>query len=149
LVSQTAAGTTRIHIAVANDVRKTLIASGNGSGALRLSEYSAVLSAEDAQAIIAIRSVSAGALTGQHGVSGMTDPSHAIEQRPFEQCELLIRRPDTGRAGVRLRLLLARATTRSLTTVNYMSGGPSRSARHTVHASPLGTTWSVTSSPNR
>lgn len=83
--------TTRVHIAIANDLRTALVASGGSSIALKLGPYSVVLSAADAKAIseqpLAFR---AGAVGPDNVIfPGMTDPSHAIEQRPFEQCQLL------------------------------------------------------------
>lgn len=82
---------TRVHIALANDVRDTLIASGADSVALRFGNYQVTFSAEDADAIrnhpLEFR---AGAIGPDNtAFPGMTDPSHAIGQRPFEQCELL------------------------------------------------------------
>jgi MYXO-CTERM domain-containing protein len=82
---------TRIHIAIANEIRKELIASGNGSIRLRHSDYSVVLPPADAQAIIDNPLEFRAGAVGPDNMAfpGMTDPSHAIEQRPFEQCELL------------------------------------------------------------
>jgi MYXO-CTERM domain-containing protein len=89
---------TRIHIALANDLRKALIASGNGSIALRHSGYSVVLPPADAQAIIDHPLEFRAGAVGPDNMAfpGMTDPSHALEQRPFEQCELLYQAALTG-----------------------------------------------------
>jgi len=83
--------TTRVHIALANEVRTALVAGGGQTVALKLGPYSVTLSEADANAIIeqplAFR---AGAIGPDNVIfPGMTDPSHAIEQRPFEQCQVL------------------------------------------------------------
>ncbi|HEY0136686.1 MAG TPA: MYXO-CTERM sorting domain-containing protein [Nannocystis sp.] len=82
---------TRIHIMIANKVRESLVDSGNGKIALRLGEHSVTLTAADIEALsdhpLSFR---AGAVGPDNMVfPGMTDPSHALGQRPFEQCELL------------------------------------------------------------
>lgn len=82
---------TRIHIMIANKVREALVDSGTGKIALKLGEHSVTLSAADVEALsdhpLAFR---AGAVGPDNMVfPGMTDPSHALGQRPFEQCELL------------------------------------------------------------
>lgn len=82
---------TRIHIMLANDIRKELIASGGNSIALKLSGYSVTLSEQDARAIrdnpLEFR---AGAVGPDNTVfPGMTDPSHALHQQPYAQCQLL------------------------------------------------------------
>lgn len=82
---------TRIHIMIANKVREALIASGDGTIALRMSDYAVKLAPADVEALsdfpLAFR---AGAVGPDNMVfPGMTDPSHALGQRPFEQCELL------------------------------------------------------------
>ncbi len=82
---------TRIHIAIANKVREALVDAGNGTIALKFGDTSVVLSPDDVTALtdfpLAFR---AGAVGPDNMVfPGMTDPSHAIGQRPFEQCELL------------------------------------------------------------
>lgn len=83
--------TTRLHISIANEVRTALVASGGSAVALKLGPYTVTLSAEDAKAIaeqpLAFR---AGAIGPDNVIfPGMTDPSHAIETHPFEQCQLL------------------------------------------------------------
>jgi MYXO-CTERM domain-containing protein len=82
---------TRVHIAIANDVRKTLIASGDNSIPLRGSQYSVILDPADAQAIIDHPLEFRAGAVGPDNIAfpGMTDPSHAIGQRPFEQCQAL------------------------------------------------------------
>ena len=82
---------TRIHIVIANKVREALVASGDGSIALRMGDYKVELSPEDVTALTDHPlSFRAGAVGPDNMVfPGMTDPSHAIGQRPFEQCELL------------------------------------------------------------
>ena len=82
---------TRIHIDIANKVREALIDAGDGTIALKFSGSKVVLSPQDVEALtdypLAFR---AGAVGPDNMVfPGMTDPSHAIGQRPFEQCELL------------------------------------------------------------
>lgn len=83
--------TTRLHIVIANEVRTALVAGGGKSVALKLGSFSVTLSDADAKAIIeqplAFR---AGAIGPDNVIfPGMTDPSHAIEQHPFEQCQVL------------------------------------------------------------
>lgn len=82
---------TRVHITIANDVRRAIIASGSNRVALRLSPHSAELSAEDAQAIVDHPFEFRAGSVGPDNIAfpGMTDPSHAVGQRPFEQCEAL------------------------------------------------------------
>jgi hypothetical protein len=82
---------TRIHIMIANKVREALVASGDGTIALRMGDFAVKLSPADVEALsdypLAFR---AGAVGPDNMVfPGMTDPSHALGQRPFEQCELL------------------------------------------------------------
>jgi MYXO-CTERM domain-containing protein len=82
---------TRIHIMIANKVREALVASGDGTIALRMGGFKVELAPEDVEALsdfpLAFR---AGAVGPDNMVfPGMTDPSHALGQRPFEQCELL------------------------------------------------------------
>jgi hypothetical protein len=84
---------TRVHIAIANDVRDALIAGGSKTITLRFSDGVVRISEDDARAIttqpLAFR---AGAIGPDNMIfPGMTDPSHAVWQRPFEQCELLYR----------------------------------------------------------
>jgi MYXO-CTERM domain-containing protein len=83
--------TTRIHIALANEVRTALVAGGGATIALKLGPYSVTLSEADAKAIIEQPLAFRAGAVGPDNVifPGMTDPSHAIEQRPFEQCQVL------------------------------------------------------------
>lgn len=83
--------TTRIHIALANEVRTALVAGGGQTIALKLGPYSVTLSDVDAKAIIEQPLAFRAGAVGPDNVifPGMTDPSHAIEQRPFEQCQVL------------------------------------------------------------
>lgn len=82
---------TRIHIMIANQIREALIAANDGTIALKLSDAEVILAQEDFEALrdnpLAFR---AGAVGPDNMVfPGMTDPSHALGQRPYEQCELL------------------------------------------------------------
>lgn len=93
LASSTAAHayTTRIHIVLSNQIREALIASGDGTIQLRMSDHAVQLTARDADAIqnqpLAFR---AGAIGPDNTVfPGLTDPSHAVAQDPYGQCELL------------------------------------------------------------
>jgi len=88
LASPSWAYTTRVHISLANELRDSL--SGQNIPLLG-SDAAVELSQEDAQAIannpLAFR---AGAIAPDDLVfPAMTDPSHAIGMRPFDQCELL------------------------------------------------------------
>ncbi len=84
---------TRLHIVIANHLRDALI-QGDGHAIQLIGTNAHVrLSDEDASAIIenplAFR---AGAIGPDNMIfPGMTDPSHAVWQKPFEQCELLYR----------------------------------------------------------
>ncbi|MFO0566121.1 MAG: zinc dependent phospholipase C family protein [Polyangiaceae bacterium] len=89
--SDAQAFTTRFHIKLANDVRKALIQNGGQSVPLRFGNYAVSLKAEDVDALtnhpLEFR---AGAIGPDNmAFPGMTDPSHAVGQRPYEQCELL------------------------------------------------------------
>ena len=82
---------TRVHILVANKVREALIASPQGRIPLQGGSHGVTLSDADRRALIeqplAFR---AGAIGPDNmAFPGMTDPSHAIEQQPFTQCDLL------------------------------------------------------------
>ncbi len=84
---------TRVHITIANDVRRALIASGSNRIALRLSPHAVELAPDDARAIIEHAFEFRAGAVGPDNIAfpGMTDPSHAVGQRPFEQCEALYR----------------------------------------------------------
>ncbi len=83
--------TTRIHIALSNEIHDALVASGDGTVQLRLSPYSVKLPDEDAAAILAYpKAFRAGAIGPDNMVfPGMTDMSHALGLDPYRQCELL------------------------------------------------------------
>jgi hypothetical protein len=89
--SQSFAFTTRVHIALANEVRDALIASGDGTIQLRWSEYAVQIPIEDADAIInRPEAFRAGAIGPDITVfPAMTDGTHALDQNPFRQCEML------------------------------------------------------------
>src|SRR5689334_12449769 len=84
---------TRVPIAFANDVRDALIAGGGKTIDLKLGDGVVKLKDEDARAIVGFPlAFRAGAIGPDNMIfPGMTDPSHAIFQRPFEQCDLLYR----------------------------------------------------------
>jgi hypothetical protein len=82
---------TRVHMVLANKIRAALVDAGDGTIALRFGDHAVILDPDDAAAIadnpLTFR---AGAVGPDNMVfPGMTDPSHALGQRPFEQCELL------------------------------------------------------------
>jgi len=81
---------TRIHIVIANKVRDAAIAGG-GTIKLALGEYTVTFDAADQKAIVEHPlELRAGAIGPDNMIfPAMTDPSHAIEQRPYEQCQLL------------------------------------------------------------
>ncbi|HEU4535380.1 MAG TPA: zinc dependent phospholipase C family protein, partial [Polyangiaceae bacterium] len=82
---------TRVHITIANDVRRALIASGSNRVALQLSPHAVELAADDARAVIDHPLEFRAGAVGPDNIAfpGLTDPSHAVGQRPFEQCEAL------------------------------------------------------------
>ena len=84
---------TRVHIAIANDVRDALIAGGGKTIALKLGDGVVKLRDEDARAIVSFPlAFRAGSIGPDNMIfPEITDPSHAIYQRPFEQCDLLYR----------------------------------------------------------
>lgn len=82
---------TRVHIMIANQIREALIEAGDGTIPLRMSDHAVVLSTADFEALrdhpLEFR---AGAVGPDNMVfPGMTDPSHALGQHPYDQCELL------------------------------------------------------------
>lgn len=83
--------TTRVHIVLANEIRAALIASGDGTIQLRWSDYSVQLPPQDADAIInRPEAFRAGAIGPDIVVfPAMTDGTHAVDQNPYRQCELL------------------------------------------------------------
>ncbi|MCA9632595.1 MAG: hypothetical protein KC766_33310 [Myxococcales bacterium] len=117
---------TRIHIMLANDIRKELIAGGGDSIALKLSGYDVSLSEADARAIrdnpLEFR---AGAIGPDNTVfPGMTDPSHALHQQPYAQCQLLYDEAltDAERAYALGCFLHGSTDAIAHHYVNYMSG---------------------------
>lgn len=82
---------TRLHMAYANELREALIASGDGSIPLLLSDASVQLRPEDSAAIEAYPlAFRAGAIGPDNFVfPGLTDATHGVEQDPFRQCEHL------------------------------------------------------------
>lgn len=83
--------TTRVHIVLANDVVESLTASGDGTIRLRWSEHSVQIPQGDADAIVAQPlAFRAGAIGPDNTVfPAMTDGTHAVEQDPYRQCEML------------------------------------------------------------
>src|SRR6476469_6062166 len=86
--SRAEAFSTRVHILLSDEVREALILKGGDTVPLRISGYSVQFSAEDVKALteqpLAFR---AGAIGPDNMVfPGMTDPSHAVGARPYEQC---------------------------------------------------------------
>lgn len=91
LPGQAHAYSTRVHIMIANRVREALIEANDGTIPLRMGSYAVELSTADFEALrdhpLEFR---AGAVGPDNMVfPGMTDPSHALGQHPYEQCELL------------------------------------------------------------
>lgn len=92
LAERPAAGfSTRLHILIANKVREALIADGGNRIRLKFGTYDVQLSDEDRRAIeeqpLSFR---AGAIGPDNmAFPGMTDPSHAIGQKPYVQCQKL------------------------------------------------------------
>ena len=86
-----AAYSTRVHIALANEIRDALIEGGGRTIKLKQGGATVRLREEDARAIAAFPlAFRAGSIGPDNMIfPGMTDPSHALFQRPFEQCELL------------------------------------------------------------
>lgn len=88
-----AAFSTRVHIVLANRLREAMLARDDGALPLSMGARAVRLSEEDRAALrdhpLAFR---AGAVGPDNMVfPGMTDPSHALLQRPYDQCELLYR----------------------------------------------------------
>lgn len=117
---------TRIHITLANDVREALIAQGGTGVPLRFGTYVALWSAEDVKAVmeqpLAFR---AGAIGPDNMVfPGMTDPSHAVGARPFEQCELLYAAAITSEERAYAMGCFLHGSTDAIAHhfVNYLSG---------------------------
>src|SRR6185295_6095204 len=83
--------TTRVHIALANEMRDALIAGGGHAIKLKQGDAMVKIRDEDARAIMGFPlAFRAGAIGPDNMIfPGMTAPSHAIFQRSFEQCEVL------------------------------------------------------------
>ena len=117
---------TRLHIKFSNDLRDELVASGNNTIPLRFTPYSVTLTAQDAQAIIDNPlEFRAGAIGPDNtAFPGMTDPSHAVEQRPFEQCELLYQEAILGEERAYALGCFLHGATDAVAHhyVNYMTG---------------------------
>jgi MYXO-CTERM domain-containing protein len=116
---------TRIHIMIANQIRESLIA-GQGKIQLRGSDHAVQLSAEDVAALtnhpLAFR---AGAVGPDNMVfPAMTDPSHAVGTRPFEQCEALYQEAITGEEKAYALGCFLHGTTDAVAHhyVNYLTG---------------------------
>ncbi len=117
---------TRVHIMIANRIREALIEANDGTIPLQMSEHAVVLSTADFEALrdnpLEFR---AGAVGPDNMVfPGMTDPSHAVGQRPFDQCELLYQAAATPpERAYALGCFLHGATDAvAHHYVNYMSG---------------------------
>ena len=82
---------TRVHIAIANDLRESMIAASDGTIPLRLSNGRVTLKAEDVRALKLYPLAFRGGMVGPDNMAfpAMTDPSHALYQKPFMQCEML------------------------------------------------------------
>lgn len=82
---------TRLHIMISNKVREALIADGKNSVRLKFGTYDVRLSDDDRRALIEQPlSFRAGAVGPDNmAFPGMTDPSHAIGQQPYVQCQKL------------------------------------------------------------
>ena len=83
--------TTRVHIALANEIRDALIAGGGRSIKLAQSDSVVTIPERDARAIMGYPLAFRAGSVGPDNMifPGMTDPSHALFQKPFDQCELL------------------------------------------------------------
>lgn len=123
---EASAYSTRVHIMIANQIREALIEAGDGTIPLRMSEHAVVLSTADFEALrdhpLEFR---AGAVGPDNMVfPGMTDPSHALGQHPYDQCELLYQAAVTpAERAYALGCFLHGATDAvAHHYVNYMSG---------------------------
>lgn len=83
--------TTRVHIVLSNEIRQSLIESGDGTIRLRWSTHSVQIPRADADAIVnQPEAFRAGAIGPDNTVfPAMTDGTHGVEQDPYRQCELL------------------------------------------------------------
>lgn len=124
--SEAHAYSTRVHIMIANQLREALIQANDGTIPLRMSEHAVQLTTEDFEALrdnpLEFR---AGAVGPDNMVfPGMTDPSHALGQRPYEQCEILYAAALTGRERAYALGCFLHGATDAVAHhyVNYMSG---------------------------
>ncbi|MEQ1565102.1 MAG: zinc dependent phospholipase C family protein [Myxococcota bacterium] len=89
LTADASAYTTRVHIALANEIHAALLASGDGSIALLGGEDRVTLAPEDANAILdnplAFRAGSIG--PDNFVFPALTDQTHGLGLRPYDQCE--------------------------------------------------------------
>lgn len=116
---------TRVHIMLANKVRDAVI-QGNGTITLWPGDFTVTLTEEDAAAIIdEPEAFRAGAIGPDNMIfPGLTDPSHAIRQRPFEQCERLYEAAVLPRERAYAMGCFLHGSTDAIAHhfVNYMSG---------------------------
>ncbi len=124
--SEAQAYSTRVHIMIANRIREALIEANDGTIPLRMSDHAVVLTTADFEALrdypLEFR---AGAVGPDNMVfPGMTDPSHALGQRPYEQCELLYSAALTGRERAYALGCFLHGATDAVAHhyVNYMTG---------------------------
>ncbi len=124
--SRAEAFSTRIHIMIANAVREAMIAADDGSIPLMGGDASVLLPTQDFEAVrdypLAFR---AGAVGPDNMVfPGMTDPSHALGQRPYDQCELLYQAAVNGEERAYALGCFLHGATDAVAHhyVNYMAG---------------------------
>ncbi len=117
---------TRLHIMLANDVAEALAASGDATVPLVASSFSVELDVADVDAIVNHPLEFRAGAVGPDNTAfpGMTDPSHAIEQRPFEQCELLYQAAIVGEERAYALGCFLHGSTDAIAHhyVNYMTG---------------------------
>lgn len=82
---------TRVHIAIANDLRESMIATPDGTIPLKFSNRRVGLKPQDVKALKLYPLAFRGGVVGPDNMAfpAMTDPSHALYQKPFMQCEKL------------------------------------------------------------
>jgi hypothetical protein len=117
---------TRVHIMVANKVREALIASPSGRIPLRGGSHGVQLSDADRRALVEQPLAFRAGAVGPDNMAfpGMTDPSHAIEQQPFVQCELLYKAALTDEERAYAMGCFLHGSTDAIAHhyVNFMSG---------------------------
>jgi hypothetical protein len=129
-LGQAGAFSTRVHIAIANDIREGMIAGDGRTVTLRApitgTTYRVTLAEADARAIVqAPLAFRAGAVGPDNmAFPGMTDPSHALQQRPFLQCEELYKNAsnDEERAYALGCFVHGTSDTVAHHFVNYLAG---------------------------